>query len=256
MNESIKLYSKRAVLLATFLGGPLGGCILMRRNSLNLGRNREGNIILFIGILVMILLGATGFLEIGETFDRFLRVLLPALSVAIGSVCVEKLHGKELIQHKQEGRPLYSMWRAAGTGAVILVAALSMMMYGRYLEKTSFDVEIFIQNEAEFIQNQEVVDQINDFDISQGNLDDFINQTALPKLNRNIELCKNMLANETLPKEFRSHVELFQQLTLLQIEKCHLINKEITTGENVQRELINVLEKIDEIVAKLNAESE
>lgn len=256
MNESTKLYSKQAVILATFLGGPLGGCILMRRNSLNLGRNREGNITLFIGILMMILFGAIGFLEISEAFDRSLRLLFPALSVVICSAYVEKLYGKELIQHKQEGKPLYSMWRAAGIGGVILATVVSLMMYGSYLEKTSFDIETFQQHEAEFIQNQNTVDQLNDFDLSQGSLDEFINQTALPKLNRNIELCKNMLANETLPKEFRIHVKLLQQLTQLQIEKCNLIIKTITSGEDVQHKLSDVLKKIDEVVAKINAEGE
>lgn len=256
MNESTKLYSKQAVVLATFLGGPLGGCILMRRNSLNLGRKIEGNVILLIGILVMVLVGVIGFLEIGEVFNRSLNLFLPAISIGICSIYVEKLYGETLTEHKLEGQPFYSIWRAAGIGGVILAVVLSMVIYGSYVEENSFDSEVFRHLEAEFLQNQDVVDQLNDIDLSKESLDDFIDQTALPKLNRNIELCQKMLAIEPQPKEFRTHVELLEQFTRLQIEKCHLINKELTTGESVQHELISVLERIDEVVAKINAEGE
>lgn len=256
MNESTKLYSKQAVLLATFLGGPLGGCILMRRNSLNLGRNREGNITLLIGILAMILLGAIGFLEIGEVFNRSMRLFLPALSVGICSIYVEKLYGEALAKHQREGQSFYSMWRAAGIGGVILAVVLSMVICGSYLEKNTFDIETYQQLEAEFLQNQGVVEQLNDFDHSRGSLDVFIDQTILPKLNRNIELCQKMLAIEPQPNEFRTYAEQLEQFTRLQIEKCRLIYKALTTGESVQRELANVQERIDKVVAKINAEDQ
>lgn len=256
MNELTKLYSKQAVMLATFLGGPLGGSILMRRNSLNLGRKSEGNIILFIGILLMILLVVIGFLEVGEAFNRSLNLLLPAVSLAICSFSVEKLYGEALTGHKLWGRPFYSKWRAAGVGGVILTVLLSVLIYSSYLEENSFNIEKYRQIEAEFIQNQGIVDQLDDFDLSKGSLDEFIDQTALPKLNRNIELCRQMLALEFQPEDFRIYVELLEQVTQLQIEKCHLINKELTTGECIQSELSGVLERIDEVVAKLNATNE
>lgn len=253
LNESTKLYSKQAVLLATFLGGPLGGTILMRRNSLNLGRNREGNITLLVGILAMILFGAIGLLEIGEVFNRSMRLVLPALSVGICSIYVEKLYGEALVKHKLEGQPFYSMWRATAIGGVILAVVLSMVIYGSYLERNSFDLEAYQKLETEFLQNQGIVEQLNDFDHSQGSLDLFIDQTALPKLNRNIELCQKMLAIEPQPKEFRTHVELLEQFTRLQIENCRLIYKALTTGESVQRELADVQERIDKVLAKINA---
>lgn len=256
MNEPTKLYSKQAVLWATFLGGPLGGCILMRRNSLNLGRNREGNITLLIGILVMILLGAISSLTIDETFNRSMRLFLPALSVGICSIYVEKLYGKAITKHKLEGLPFYSMWRATGIGGAILAVVLSMVIYGSYIEKNTFDIETYQQLESEFLQNQGIVEQLNDFDNSRGSLDVFIDQTVLPKLNRNIELCQKMLAFEPQPDEFRTHVELLEQFTRLQIEKCRMISRALTTGEGVQHELANVQERIDKVVAKINAEDQ
>lgn len=256
MNESTKLYSKQAVMLALFLGGPLGGSILMRRNSLNLGRNREGNIILLIGILVMILVGAIGFLDIDERLDRSLNLFFPALFVVIYSIFVEKLYGQTLTKHKLEGLPFYSMWRAARIGGVILTVILSIIIYNLYLEKNYFDIETFQKLETEFIQNQDVDVQLNDFSLNQGYLTDFIDQTALPKLNRNIELCQKMLAIEPKSDELRIHIELLEQLTRLQIEKCHLINKELTTGESVQHELVDVLERIDKVFEKINAAAE
>lgn len=256
MNESIKLYSKQAVMLATFLGGPIGGSILMRRNSINLRRNREGNIILFIGILVMLLVGAIGFWEIDERFDRSLNLFLPALFVAISAISVEKLYGKALVQHQLEGQPFYSMWRVVGIGGVILAVFLSIIIYGIYVEKNSFDSEAFRQFETEFLQNQEVVDQLDDFNLSEGSLNDFIDQTVLPKLNRNIDLCQKMLAIEPQPEDFRTHTELLEQLTRLQIEKYRLVKKELTLGESIQHELTDVLKRIDEVIAKINAEGE
>lgn len=255
MNESTKLYSKQAVMLATFLGGPLGGSILMRRNSLNLGRNREGNIILFIGIWVMILAGAISFSELDERINQSLNLFLPALFVSICFISVEKLYGKALTKHQLEGQPFYSMWRAAGIGGVIMAVILSMMIYSIYVDKNSFDSEAFQSLEVEFFQNQDVVNQLIDLNLSDEDLNDFIDQNTLPKLNRNIELCEKMLALNLQPKGLRTHVELLDQFTRLQIKKFHLIKKELTltTRESVHPELIDIAERINEIVVKINA---
>lgn len=75
-------------------------------------RRREGNITLFIGILVMILLGAIGFWEVSEVLNRSMRLFLPALSVGICSIYVEKLYGQVLVKHRQQGQPFYSIWHA------------------------------------------------------------------------------------------------------------------------------------------------
>lgn len=128
MNESTKLYSLPVVILATLLGGPIGGGICMRRNSINLGRSREGNIILGISILLVVMAGYLGFLNLEGGLGRFLQILIPIPPVIMASIYTEKLHGAAIKIHQQENRPFYSIWRViaiiVSIGAVLFALAL------------------------------------------------------------------------------------------------------------------------------------
>ena len=54
--KGIKLYSKKAIGIATFIGAPLAVSILIRNNYIELGKNEKGKAALIIGTISTILL--------------------------------------------------------------------------------------------------------------------------------------------------------------------------------------------------------
>ena len=121
--EKFKLYSLRSIVAATVLGGPLAAGILIRKNSLNLGREKEGLIALIVGIittlLIIILPWNTGGVKEGS--------IIPIIYTGITYLIVKKIHGQILETHKEEEGEFYSPWKAVGIAlicAVILFAGI------------------------------------------------------------------------------------------------------------------------------------
>ena len=102
MEEKFKLYSQNAIALATYLGGPLAAGILIRKNSLNLGREKEGSIALIVGVFTTILL-FWGIFQIPDLIiDKIPNSLIPAIYTGIIYLIVEKHMEKYLKNIKKK----------------------------------------------------------------------------------------------------------------------------------------------------------
>lgn len=125
MEENLKLYSKKAITIATFFGGPLVAGILIRRNYLNLGEERKAINSLLIGIFSTVLL-IVGILMIPENIiDYIPNILFPAIYTGIVNLIVKKNQGDNLKSHLENNGEFYSGWKAAGISifsAIIIVA--------------------------------------------------------------------------------------------------------------------------------------
>lgn len=167
MNEPRKLYSKAAIMLATFLGGPLGGSIVMRRNSVNLGRNSEGSI------------------------------------------------------------------------------------YGARLDSQTFDDAAYQKLIDQHISNDEKALKIENVYTPHEERVGFIEQTTIPTLKKNLEICENLLSLRELPEDKRERVLLLKQYTELQIEKYHMVLRTLSTDEDLSEEIHNVIERIKTVLEEL-----
>ena len=117
---AVPLYSANKVALATFLGTPLGGSVIMAINERRLGRSQAAVLIVLLGALASAALIGIGF-------------LLPdgAPSAPLGLVTVV---GLRLIAHKRQhaivdahtiaGGKTGSGWAAAGIGLASAVVVL------------------------------------------------------------------------------------------------------------------------------------
>lgn len=133
MDEKIRLYSQKAITLSAFIGGPLAAGILIRRNSLNLKREKEGRMALAISIAFTILLSA-GLISIPEDIlDKIPSALIPGLYIGIIYLIVNKIHGPILIRHKEEEGLFYSNWKAAGIGAIALIIMCAIFVLSHLL---------------------------------------------------------------------------------------------------------------------------
>ena len=113
--EKIKLYSLSNILFATFLGGPVAAGILIRKNALNLRREKEGLIALIVGIVSTIIV----FLVDEKIVPLFWLIYMVAVLFI-----VQKMHGQILKTHKEEGNEFYSGWKAAGIALICTIVCL------------------------------------------------------------------------------------------------------------------------------------
>lgn len=138
MDEKLRLYSQKAIAIATFLGGPLAAGVLIRKNALNLGREKEGLAALIIGIVSTVLL-FWGLFQIPEAIiDKIPNFLIPAVYMGIIYLIVEKMHGQILKKHQEENNEFYSNWNAAGIGFVCAIVLCAGFFAYIFLAPESF----------------------------------------------------------------------------------------------------------------------
>lgn len=160
MEGTIKLYSQRAITIATYFGGPLAAGYLVKKNFEVLDQPDNARKSLIIGIISTILLFA-GIFSIPEPIiDKIPQPLIPLIYTAIIYSIVERIQGENLKQHKESGGEFYSGWKAAGVGAIamiILIAGIAGIAFfaGDLSNKTAdFDTSTYDREVANFVLNE------------------------------------------------------------------------------------------------------
>ncbi|NLO71824.1 MAG: hypothetical protein GX102_12950 [Porphyromonadaceae bacterium] len=254
MDEKIKLYSQRAIAIATYFGGPLAAGILIRKNSLNLGREKEGLIALIVGIVSTILL-FYGILQIPEPIlDKIPNVLIPAVYTGIIYLIVEKTHGQILKKHKEENKEFYSNWRATGIGLICTVVLAGGIIAYVYNAPVDWDVDTYNaelkkleNNESEAMKLFDMLEYSPKHEIIY-----FIEKTGIPKWEENIDILNRISGIENIPEEIQKQNKLLLEYSKLRIEAYKLITKAIIYETSEYDEEINKRHtRIDEIIKKL-----
>jgi len=253
MKEKIKLYSLRAITTATFFGGPIAAGILIRKNSFNLGREKEGLAALIIGIVSTILLFCGIFLIPEQIIDKIPYVLIPAIYTGIIYLIVEKIHGQILKKHKEEKNEFYSIWKATGIGLICAVVLFGgIFAYAYYPE--DFDVKTynteltkFQANESEAMKVYDMLKYSSKYEIAS-----FIEQIGIPKWQENIEILNKMSNIENLPKKLQKQNKLLLEYSTIRIEAYELMSKAVLNETSEYDEEINKRNtRIEEIIGEL-----
>lgn len=229
MEVTYRLYSQQAIAIATFFGGPFAAGLLIRRNSLNLGREKEGLYALIIGFIAMFLLVWGLYMLPENILDRIPNALFPMIYTGIIYFIVHRLHGKILDNHKSEGLPFYSNWKAAGIGFVSLIVIAAVFLVPIYLTSENWDHESYSQKMEQITENETQALKFFDMENSYGyEIVHFIEHTGLPKWKENIEHINAILAIEDLPEEVRKETQMLREYTDLRIRSYELISKAIS----------------------------
>lgn len=117
------LYPPNAVALATFLGAPIGGAVILAKNYRRLGRPSAARQALLWGLLATAALIALGFAIAG----RSPAILVALLPVVIMAQLAKVLQGEAFERHKQAGGHVASLWKAAGIGLVSLAGTFAVI---------------------------------------------------------------------------------------------------------------------------------
>jgi hypothetical protein len=113
---AIKLFDANAVALATFLGSPVAGSILMAINYKRLGKGGNAAAAVLLGVVSTAAAIALGYF-IPATYTTAVAVVLVVAMRAVA----QALQGPSVEQHVRQGGALSSKWAASGVGLVFLV---------------------------------------------------------------------------------------------------------------------------------------
>jgi len=253
--KDLKFYSQKAIGIATFIGGPLAAGYLIRENYLSLEKPDEGKKSLIIGLISTILLFSGIFMIPESIRDKLPNQILPAIYTGITYLIVEKIHGKTLKQHKENGNEFYSGWKAAGIGFISLIILLIGILGYTYLsidgeEYVKYDTELakFTKNETESLVFYKHLNTKTRHSIIQE-----LDKTTIPKWKENIKIVKDLNNIKNLPSELLKQNIILLQYSELRLKAFELMKKAISE-DNVKysKELKQINKEIDEQLTKLN----
>ena len=256
MEEKIKLYSQRAISIATYLGGPIAAGILIRRNFLNLGKEKEGLISLIIGIVSTVLL-LWGIFQIPEEIiDKIPNALIPAIYTGIIYFIVEKMQGDILKKHKEEKNKFYSNWRATGIGVVIGIIMFGGIFAHAYYTPESKAIRAYESGIKKYRANEPEAIQFPD--IQNSSIEEcinFIEQTGIPTFRKNIEILNEISNIENIPEIYQKRVELLLEFENLRLEIFEITSKHLLdeiSNLEYDDKITRINARINETIEKLN----
>lgn len=126
-----KLYNERAILIGTFVGGPLAGGYLLARNFAVLNEPAKAGKTWIATVGVLLLLIASSFFSLTDKIPPVVYGL--ALGWTAHFVAV-KYQGSKISQHRENGGKFYSTWRAVFAGAVSLLLLIGLVVGLYYLQ--------------------------------------------------------------------------------------------------------------------------
>ena len=125
-----KLFDRLSIYIATFLGSPIVGSILMARNYSHLGEKSKARWTVIIGIV-----GTIGAVAVAYRLPQSISSVTAIVLVVVTGSLAESLQGAAIKEHVRRGGALASRGLAAGLGLIGLAAFGGMMLLGIYGEK-------------------------------------------------------------------------------------------------------------------------
>ena len=254
--KDLKLYSKRAIGGATFLGGPIAAGYLIRENYQELKEPDKGRQVFIYSLVFTFVLFGGMFLIPENILDSIPNLLIPIIYTALISLYVERIQGKILDKHKVLGNAFQSGWKAAGIGFVslliiglVLIGFFFLSPMNKALEKYDENVELFSKNETVSLRFYEIWGQENDIQ----SLDE-LNQSTIPKWKENIRLITENNAIDDLPKDLKTETELLLKYAQLRLETFETFKKALEGTFEDHEPRLNILHiEIDLVLKKLNS---
>ena len=119
-----KYYTERAILIATFIGGPLAGGYLIAKNFGAFGQPVKKKLAWLITIGVLLLVFGSALLPFFDAIPGIAYSLVFCLSAHF---LARKFQGHQLYQHQAAGGAFYGTGRAVAVGFISLVLMLALI---------------------------------------------------------------------------------------------------------------------------------
>lgn len=246
----VKLYSLRAIGGATFLGGPLGGGLLIRRNELNLGNAQGASAALFVA------LGGTALLACGMAFtpdqvmEKIPDSVIPAIYTALIVYWAKRRQGAEVLRHQSLGGQMYSGWKAFGVAMVSLLISLMAFLGAYAFKPESPQMQAYQAGWNAIAANEERSNTFAELPDS-ASIEEHIkllDETCLPAWRDCLTILDKMEAIEGLDSAHLNQLKAAREYANLQIERYTLIRKALAEDSDAyNQQLTEVMSKLEAV---------
>ena len=131
--EEKKLYSRKAIIIATFFFGPFLTGLLMRTNFINLNKKRFGTIAFVIGCLYSLLLHIVIFAISDEMFEKLPNTLIPFINAILAYYLIETYQGIDLNNCKKNNKHFISAWKVAAICTIYMIVLIGSIVIYVYI---------------------------------------------------------------------------------------------------------------------------
>lgn len=233
MEETKKMFSQKAITLATFFGGPAAAGYLMHRNFQAMEESEKGKKAFFLGVASTIIIFVGIFLLPDHILDMIPNVLIPAIYTGIIYWIIEKEQGEMLTAHKETEGEFHSGWKAAGIGGIFLFILLlfiaAMAFISGDLSRADFDAKAYDKGIAKFTENEtksQAVYDVIELAETEYLIKEFEKNVVL--WNENKKIIEELSLIENLPVEFVEQNMILLKYCDLRIKLNQLIVKAIS----------------------------
>lgn len=120
-----KFYTERAILIATFIGGPLAGGFLIAQNFGALRQPAKKNLTWFITLSVLLLVFGS---VLVPAFDALPGIAYSLVFCLSAHYLARKFQGNQLYQHQASGGDFHGTGRAIAVGFISLLLMLAFIV--------------------------------------------------------------------------------------------------------------------------------
>jgi hypothetical protein len=124
MDNTPKIFTKKTILFATFLGGPLVAGFLIYKNYKIFGKEESAQKALIISIICTVLLFAGIFLIPTSVIEKFPNTIIPFIYTGIIALIINKKQDNLINDYLKNGGSKASNWLAAGYSLIGLAITL------------------------------------------------------------------------------------------------------------------------------------
>jgi len=255
-SDKRKLFSEKAVYIATFFGGPVVAGYLMGQNYKVLGQAALANRSFFIGILSSVLMYAALFLLPENIIDSIPAAFIPGIYTFIIVLIFQKYQKSAVILHKENNGKFYSGWKATGIGTVFLIVQIAAIFLFVYFLIPDFQANTYDKKVEQFSKNE--TEALQAYDILQtGTEEQILNhlrKNGIDLWQQNLAILDEMDNIDGLPDELRQQDALLRRYCNLRIVSYRIIEKMILDQsdtfapklDSLQNEIDIVLDKLSE----------
>lgn len=212
MEETKKMFSQKAIALATFLGGPIAAGYLMQKNYQALEEPEKGKKAFFLGVVSTLIIFAGIFLLPERIINFIPNYIIPTIYTGIIFLIVEKEQGDSIIAHKEAEGKFYSGWKAAGIGGIFMFVLLLFIAATAFISgdfsRTDFDAKAYDKGIAKFTENETKSLAVYDIiDIAEP-------EYLIKEFNKNVVLWKD-------------NIKIIEELSLIENLPAELIEQNV-----------------------------
>ena len=126
-----KLYTERAILIGTFIGGPLAGGYLLAQNFSTLDKKADAGRTWLIVTVLMLLTMSTAFVPALDSIPAFVYSFVFCLAAHSAA---RKLQGSQIHFHQENGGSMHNTWKAVLVGVVFFLLMMAFILGIVYLQ--------------------------------------------------------------------------------------------------------------------------